>query len=84
MGSANVHGKDKDREGTVVANSKIRASRRHALKLLGAGGLAFAAPAIIGRSPGVTPRGTWTADGARQGCRQAAARQERQYGVKIW
>jgi membrane dipeptidase len=51
MGSANVHGKDKDREGTVVANSKIRASRRHALKLLGAGGLAFAAPAIIGRSP---------------------------------
>ncbi len=51
MGGADVHGKDKNREGTALASSNIRASRRHALKLQGAGGLAFAAPAIIRRSP---------------------------------
>jgi hypothetical protein len=37
----------------------------------------------MGGSPGVTPRGTWMAGGAGKGCRQAAARQARQYGVKI-
>ena len=34
-----------------MATSTIRASRRHALKVLGAGALALAAPAIIRRSP---------------------------------